>query len=267
MSQYSPLINVMIAAAQKAGRNLIRDFGEVEQLQVSRKGPGDFVTKADKKAEKIIFEELRKARPSYGFLMEENGSIPGNDTSNTWIVDPLDGTTNFLHGIPQFAVSIGLERDGDLFAGVIYEPITDQTYWAENGKGAYQNNRRLRVSARRDMSESLFSTGIPFIGQPAERHAQSQKEIGAVMDKCCGIRRFGAASLDLAWVAAGRYEGFWETGLQPWDMAAGIVMIREAGGFVSDSSGKRNMMKSGSIVAGNDSLHATLLSILQKSAK
>lgn len=267
MSQYSPLINVMVAAAQKAGRNLIRDFGEVEQLQVSRKGPGDFVTKADKKAEKIIFEELRKARPNYGFLMEENGEIPGNDNSNRWIVDPLDGTTNFLHGIPHFAVSIALERDGELFAGVVYEPITDQMYWAEVGKGAFQSNRRLRVSARRDMTESLFSTGIPFIGQPAERHAQSLKEVEAVMGKCCGIRRFGAASLDLAWVAAGRYEGFWESGLKPWDMAAGIVLIREAGGYVSDLSGKRHMMKSESIVAGNDSLQPTLLSLLQKSAK
>ena len=267
MSQYSPLINVMIAAAQKAGRNLIRDFGEVEHLQVSRKGPGDFVTKADKKAEKIIFEELRKARPNYGFLMEENGAIPGNDSSNTWIVDPLDGTTNFLHGIPQFAVSIGLERDGELFAGVIYEPITDQTYWAEHGKGAYQNNRRLRVSARRDMTEALFSTGIPFVGYPAEKQQQFLKELATVMDASCGVRRFGAASLDLAWVAAGRYEGFWETGLKPWDMAAGIVMIREAGGFISDMTGKRHMMKSGTIVAGNDSLHATLLSLLQKSAK
>ena len=267
MAQYSPLINVMIAAAQKAGRNLTRDFGEVEHLQVSRKGPGDFVTKADKKAEKIIFHELRKARPNYGFLMEESGETPGNDMSNRWIVDPLDGTTNFLHGIPQFAVSIGLERDGELFAGVIYEPITDQTYWAEHGKGAYQNNRRLRVSARRDLTESLFSTGIPFVGHSAEKHAQSLKEQEAVMDKCCGIRRFGAAALDLAWVAAGRYEGFWEHGLHPWDMAAGIVMIREAGGFVSDINGKPHMMKSGSIVAGNDSLHGTLLTMLQDSTK
>ena len=267
MSQYSPLINVMVAAAQKAGRNLIRDFGEVEELQVSRKGPGDFVTKADKKAEKIIFEELRKARPQYGFLMEENGAIPGNDTSNTWIVDPLDGTTNFLHGIPHFAVSIGLERDGDLHAGVIYEPITDQTYWAEVGKGAFQNNRRLRVSARRNLPDALFSTGIPFIGLPAELHAQSVKEIDTVMKTCCGIRRFGAASLDLAWVAAGRYEGFWEDGLQPWDMAAGIVLVREAGGYVTDNVGKRSMMKSGSIVAGNDLLHGELLSLLKKASK
>ncbi len=257
----------MVAAAQKAGRNLTRDFGEVEQLQVSRKGPGDFVTKADKKAEKIIFEELRKARPNYGFLMEENGEIPGNDNSNRWIVDPLDGTTNFLHGIPHFAVSIGLERDGELYAGVVYEPITDQIFWAETGKGAYQNNRRLRVSGRKDMTESLFATGIPFIGKPPEDIKNSLKEIDNVVSKCCGVRRFGAAALDLAWVAAGRFEGFWERGLHPWDMAAGIVLIREAGGFVSDYNGKRHMLKSGTIVAGNDSLQPTLLDLVQKATK
>jgi myo-inositol-1(or 4)-monophosphatase len=257
----------MIGAAHKAGRNLIRDFGEVEHLQVSRKGPGDFVTKADKKSEKIIFEELRKARPNYGFLMEENGEIPGSDSSNRWIVDPLDGTTNFLHGIPQFAVSIALERDGELIAGVIYEPITDQTFRAEQGKGAFLNNRRLRVSARRDLSESLFSTGIPFIAHTPKAKELFHKELSTIMAVSAGVRRFGAAALDLAWVAAGRYEGFWEAGLKPWDIAAGIVLIREAGGYVSDINGKPHMMKAGTIVAGNDLLQPELLALLQKSAK
>jgi len=255
----------MVAAAQKAGRKLVRDFGEVEQLQVSRKGPADFVSTADKKAEKIVHDELSKARPNFGFLMEESGEVPGSDISNRWIIDPLDGTTNFLHGIPHFAVSIALERDNDIFAGVIHEPVTDQTFWAEKGKGAFLNSRRLRVSGRRDMAEALFATGIPFKGTP--NHDRFQKELASVMEISAGIRRFGAASLDLAWVAAGRFEGFWETGLQPWDMAAGIVIVREAGGFVTDISGRRNMLSTGGIVAANDSLHGELSSIVRKAQR
>lgn len=265
MSQTSPLINVMVAAAQKAGRKLVRDFGEVEHLQVSRKGPADFVSTADKKAEKIVFEELSKARPNFGFLMEEGGEVTGKDISNRWIIDPLDGTTNFLHGIPHFAVSIGLERDNDIFAGVVYEPVGDQTFWAEKGKGAFLNSRRLRVSGRRDLSESLFATGIPFKGLP--NHDRFQKELAAIMEISSGVRRFGAASLDLAWVAAGRYEGFWETGLSPWDMAAGIVLVREAGGFVTDISGRKNMLSTGGIVAANDSLHGELAKIIRKAQR
>ncbi|NQV45379.1 MAG: inositol monophosphatase [Rhodospirillales bacterium] len=265
MSQNSPLINVMVAAAQNAGRKLVRDFGEVEQLQVSRKGPADFVSTADKKAERIVFQELSKARPNFGFLMEESGETPGSDISNRWIVDPLDGTTNFLHGIPHFAISIALERDSEIFAGVIHEPITDQTFWAEKGKGAFLNNRRLRVSARREMADSLFATGIPFLGVP--NHDLFMKELAAVMEVSAGVRRFGAASLDLAWVAAGRYDGFWETGLSPWDMAAGIIMVREAGGYVTDSLGKGNMLSTGGIIAANDSLHGPLSSLLRKARK
>lgn len=265
MSQSSPLINVMVAATQSAGRKLVRDFGEVEHLQVSRKGPADFVSTADKKAEKIVYEELSKARPKFGFLMEEGGEIQGSDISNRWIVDPLDGTTNFLHGIPHFAISIALERDNDLFAGVIHDPVSDQTFWAEKGKGAFLNQRRLRVSARRDMTESLFSTGIPFMG--TQNHDTFMKELAAVMAVSAGVRRFGAASLDLAWVAAGRYDGFWETGLSPWDMAAGIVLVREAGGFVSDLSGRGEMLSTSGIVAANDNLHGPLLTLLRKARR
>ena len=265
MSTKSPLLNVMCQAAQKAGRKLNRDFGEVENLQVSKKGPADFVSNADRMAEKILFEALGKARPKYGFLMEESGAREGSDTSNTWIVDPLDGTTNFLHGIPHFASSIGLERDGEAFAGVVYEPVHDQMFWAEKGGGAFLNGRRVRVSARGDMSASLFATGLPFMGRD---HAPSiLARVRTVMDRSAGIRRFGAASLDLAWVAAGRYEGFWETGLSAWDMAAGSVLIKEAGGFVSDLDGGKRYLDTGHIVAANDQLHASLLKTLKSATR
>ncbi|MEK9673457.1 MAG: inositol monophosphatase family protein [Rhodospirillaceae bacterium] len=260
----SPLINVMTAAAQKAGRALVRDFGEVEHLQVSRKGPADFVTKADRKSEKILFEELQKARPKYGLLMEESGEIEGADTSNRWIVDPLDGTTNFLHAIPHWAVSIGLERDGQIFAGVIYNPVTDDMFVAEKGQGAYLNGRRLRVSARREMKESVFSTGIPFQGK--KDHEAFLAQLRAVMAVSAGIRRYGAAALDLAWLAAGRYEGFWEESLQPWDMAAGLVLVAEAGGFVTDMAGGKDMFAQGDIVAGSPTLHPALLDIVKNAA-
>jgi len=255
----------MTAAAQKAGRRLVRDFGEVEQLQVAKKGPADFVTIADKKSEKVLYEELSHARPKYGFLLEESGEIAGADTSNRWIIDPLDGTLNFLHGIPHFAISIGLERDGEIHAGLIYDPVGDHMFVAEKGQGAYLNNRRLRVSGRNDVSESLFSTGIPFLGR--DGHDELLDELRAVMSISAGVRRFGAASLDLAWVAAGRYEGFWERGLAPWDMAAGIIIVQEAGGFVTDFDGKNKMLESGGIVAGNASLHNKLLKTLRDAGK
>lgn len=256
----TPLVNVMVEAAKKAARKLVRDFGEVEQLQVSKKGPADFVTIADRRAEETIRAELARARPRYGFLMEESGAAAGVDTSNTWVVDPLDGTLNFLHGIPHFCISIALERDGDPFAGVVYAPVFDELFWAEKGAGAYFNGRRMRVSARREMSESLFATGIPFLGR--EGHRPFLAELEGVMAMAAGVRRFGAAALDLAYVAAGRYEGFWEAGLHPWDIAAGIVLVREAGGFVSDADGGAGMMAAGTIVAANDQMHATLLKVL-----
>jgi len=259
------LINVMVNAAQKAGRGLRRAFGEIEKLQVSKKGPADYVSEADHRAEKTIFEELRHARPNFGFLMEESGIVEGSDNSNRWIIDPLDGTLNFLHGLPHFAVSIGLERDREIFAGVIYEPITDQLFWAEKGKGAFLNENRLRVSSRRNMDESLFATGIPFAGR--EGHKPFLTQLENVMAVSAGVRRYGSAALDLAYVAAGRYEGFWEKGINAWDMAAGIIIVREAGGFVTDYDGKNNMMENGSIIASNDQLHRPLKKLIETPAE
>jgi myo-inositol-1(or 4)-monophosphatase len=257
----SALINVMTGAAIKAGRGLKRDLGEVENLQVSLKGPGDFVSAADRRAEKIIFEELSKARPGYGFLMEESGPVEGSDKTHRWYVDPLDGTTNFLHGIPMFAVSIGLEREGQLVAGVVYNPATDEMYVAERGQGAYLNNRRLRVAARRDVSEALIGCAVPLLGK-AQNHERFRRELARVMARAGNLRRMGAASLDLAYVASGRFDGFWERGLNAWDMAAGIILIREAGGFVTDADGGDDMLAQGSICTGNDVMHRELLSAL-----
>ncbi|WP_102868859.1 inositol monophosphatase family protein [Pseudovibrio exalbescens] len=258
----SALLNVMVQAASKAGRSLARDFGEIETLQVSRKGPGDFVSQADHRAEKIVREELQKARPKFGFLMEESGEIESQDGQHRWIVDPLDGTTNFLHGIPIFAVSIALERQGQIVAGVIYNPIMDELYTAERGAGAFLNDRRMRVAQRKDMSDCVIGTGIPFIG--AGDHGRTLREIRYVMGEVAGIRRCGAAAIDLAWVAAGRLDAFWENGLKPWDMAAGLLMIREAGGFVTDGDGREKMLDTGSVIAGNEFTHLQLKELLVK---
>jgi len=262
----SPHITVMANAAQKAAKRLLRDFAEVEQLQVSIKGPSDFVSQADIRAEQTLKEELNKARPGYAFLMEESGASGSDNWSWRWVVDPLDGTTNFLHGIPHWAISIGLERrlpDGksELAAGLIYAPAADEMYWAEKGGGAFVNERRMRVSARRDMTEAVFATGIPFrAGSAARRNAFSRTMI-ALMPQVAGIRRFGAAALDLAWVAAGRYDGYWELGIQSWDMAAGLLMVREAGGYAS-STGDEDPRDSGNVVAGNPHLHAKLREVV-----
>ena len=261
MARHTPVMTVMVAAVRKAARGLQRDFGEVENLQVSMKGPGDFVSAADKKAEKVLFEELSKARPGYGFLMEESGTVEGSDKSHRWIIDPLDGTTNFLHGIPQFAISVGLERDGQMVAGVIYNPVTDELFLAEKGQGAFLNDRRLRVSARRDITQCVIGCGIPHIGRPG--HETFLKEERAVMNNSSGLRRMGAASLDLAYVAAGRFDGFWEVALSPWDMAAGIVLVREAGGTVNDINGREDMLNTGSVVVGNEMIQGQLLKILK----
>ena len=258
----SALMNVMTAAALKAGRGLKRDFGEVENLQVSIKGPGDFVTLADKKAEKTVFEELSKARPGYGFIMEESGPVEGSDKSHTWHVDPLDGTTNFLHSVPIFAVSIGLEREGQMVAGVVYNPATDDMFIAERGQGAYLNNRRLRVSARRNLADALIGCGVPHLGK-AQGHKRFQSELAAVMEKVSNVRRLGAAAIDLCYVAAGRYDAFWERDLQTWDMAAGLVVVREAGGFVSDADGGTAMFTKGSVCCGNESIQSQLLGLLR----
>ena len=261
----SALMTVMLAAARKAGRSLARDFGEVEQLQVSLKGPANFVSAADTRAEEILFTELSHARPGYGFLMEERGEVQGADRTHRWIVDPLDGTTNFLHGIPHFAVSIALERDGELVAGLIFNPANQEVFAAERGKGAYVNDRRrLRVAARTEMSASVIASGIPHSGRPG--HELFLRELQAVMATSAGVRRMGAASLDLAWTAAGRLDGFWERDLKPWDIAAGIVILREAGGYVSDAGGKDGMLDKGSIVAGNEAIHRHLLKLIKAAA-
>ncbi|MBZ9675573.1 inositol monophosphatase family protein [Mesorhizobium sp. ES1-1] len=258
----SALLNVMVQAAMKAGRSLSRDFGEVQNLQVSLKGPGDYVSQADRKAEDIVFAELSKARPGYGFLMEERGVVEGEDSQHRWIVDPLDGTTNFLHGIPLFAVSIALERQGQLVAGVIYNPAMDELYTAERGGGAFMNDRRLRVAGRTKLVDTVIGCGMPHLGRG--HHGNFLVELRNVMAEVSGVRRLGSASLDLAYVAAGRMDGFWETGLSAWDLAAGLLMIREAGGFVSDMDGGQDMLDKGSAVAGNEIIQRALLKAVKK---
>jgi myo-inositol-1(or 4)-monophosphatase len=256
----SALMNVMVKAARRAGRSLKRDLGEVEHLQVSMKGPANFVTLADKRAEEMLYTDLSKARPGYGFIGEEGGNREGTDKSHTWIVDPLDGTTNFLHGIPHFAISIGLARDGVVIAGLIYNPANDDLYMAEKGGGAFLNDTRLRVAGRKQLNECVIACGLPHIGRGD--HEQSRREMSALQPKVAGLRRFGAASLDLAFVAAGRLDGYWERKLQPWDIAAGIIMIKEAGGTVGDIQGG-DVLKTGNVVCGNEFVHGELTKILK----
>jgi len=261
MALRSALMNVMAGAARKAARGLVRDFGEVEQLQVSRKGPADFVSQADHKAEQVLKAELKKARPSYGYLMEESGGAEGTDPLHRWVVDPLDGTTNFLHGIPHFSISIALQRGPEIVAALVFDPVRDESFWAEKGHGAYLNERRLRVSARSNLPDSVIATGIPFMGRAG--HDRFLAEAKAVMHEVAGIRRFGSAALDLAYVAAGRYDGFWEHGLGTWDLAAGLLLVREAGGYVTDLDGGETMLESGEVLAANDKLHRPLLGLLR----
>lgn len=260
----SPLITVMVQAVRKAGRALIRDFGEVEQLQISRKGPADFVSNADRKAEEILFAELSRARPTYGFLMEERGVVEGSDPDNLWVVDPLDGTTNFLHGIPMFAVSVALVRAGVPYAGAIYNPIADELFIAERGAGAFLNDRRLRVAARLKLADCVVCCGLPHMARGD--HAEFNRELGVVQKQVAGLRRTGSAALDLAWVAAGRFDAFWERGLAQWDMAAGLVMVREAGGFASDMDGRDKALEKGDVLAGNEHIHRDLLRLLKSVA-
>ncbi|WP_448585490.1 inositol monophosphatase family protein [Thermaurantiacus sp.] len=252
----SAIITVMERACRKAAPRLRRDFGEVAQLQVSRKGPADFVSNADRAAERTLREELARARPGWGFLFEEQGEIAGEPGAPRFIIDPLDGTSNFLHGIPHFAISIAVERAGVIEAGLVYQPLTDETFWAEQGRGAWLHNARLRVSGRRNLSDCLIATGIPYRGHGNQ--VQFEAILHLVAPEVAGIRRFGAASLDLAWVAAGRFDGFWEQGLAPWDVAAGILLVREAGGFVTDFHGGDAMVARGEIVAGAAGIHARL---------
>ncbi len=253
----SPAMNVMRAAVEKAGRALRRDFGEVENLQVSKKGPGDFVSQADLKAEKILFEELSEARPGYGFLMEERGVVEGADATHRWIIDPLDGTTNFLHGIPHFAISVALEREGTLVAGIVYNPITDELFFAERGQGAYGPGGRLRVSGRNKLSDAVISTRFAY--KSPDGFKTPAPKIEKLLPQVAGLRNFGSAALDLAYVAAGRFDGYVEFGLEAWDYAAGIVLVREAGGLVSDETDRQKMLENGNMVAGNEAIHAALL--------
>jgi myo-inositol-1(or 4)-monophosphatase len=260
MANRSAVINVMAKAADKAARSLKRDFGEVANLQVSTKGPGDFVSVADHKSERTIREELQKARPNFGFMMEESGAIPGTDPDHTWIVDPLDGTTNFLHGLPHFSISIALQAKDEIVAALVLDPLRDETFWAEKGAGAFCNDRRMRVSSRRHLPESLLFTGIPFIG-----HGDRPKfvrQLDAAMRETAGVRRLGSAALDLAYVASGRCEGFWEEELSSWDIAAGILLVKESGGYVSDLKGGQTMLQSGAILATNGTLHAPLQALI-----
>ncbi len=261
MTTPTALVKVMIDAARKAGRALARDFGEVGELQVSKKGVADYVSAADLKAEQTVFEELQRARPGYGFLGEERGMIEGTDKTHTWIVDPLDGTTNFLHAMPHFAINIALKREGQVVAGVTYNPANSDLFWTERGRGAYLNDRRLRVSVRSRFEEAVFATGIPFMGHG--QHGRFLKELHQISQRVSGVRRFGAAALDLAWVAAGRFDGFWERDLHAWDMAAGMLMVTEAGGQVTDADGDGDPLGSGSICASNSGLHAQLLERLK----
>ena len=265
MVAHSGLITVMDRAARKAAPRLRRDFGEVQQLQVSRKGPADFVSQADQRAEQTLYEELKKARPDWGFLGEEGGTREGDPNKPRWIVDPLDGTTNFLHGIPHFSISIAVEEPrpngrGEITQGLVYQPVTDESFWAEKGRGAWLHDRRLRVSSRRDLADALIATGIPFLGHG--NFEEWTKIFSAIAPEVAGIRRFGSAALDFAWVAAGRFDGYWESDLKPWDAAAGMLLVKEAGGFVTDYRGGDQAMERRQFLAGNDGLHSKLHQLL-----
>jgi myo-inositol-1(or 4)-monophosphatase len=270
MPSHSGLLTIMDRAARKAGLKLRRDFGEVQHLQVSRKGPADFVSMADKRAEETLYEELGRARPGWAFLGEEGGERPGDASKPRWIVDPLDGTTNFLHGMPHFAISIAVEEPmasgkREITSALVYNPITDESFWAEKGRGAWLQDARLRVSSRRDLADAVIATGIPFLGHGDL--AQWSRIFGAIAPEVAGIRRFGSAALDLAWVAAGRYDGFWESALQPWDVAAGILLVREAGGFVTDFRGGDRAIDRQEVLAATDGLHSRLHKILAASLR
>lgn len=249
----SPHMNVMVDAAEKAGRSLIRDFGEIENLQVSRKGPGDFVSNADMKAEKVVREVLEKARPNYGFLMEETGESKGSDGEHRFIVDPLDGTSNFLHGLPQWCVSIALERAGEIIAGVVFDPVKNDLFWAEKGLGAMMNNRRIQVAARKGLADTLISAGV---------FPETQAVIDSLLKQGAGVRSYGSCCLDLCYVAAGRFDAYLETGLKPWDKAAGMLIVRESRGIVTEFNGGSNVVAGNGILAANATIHADLLRII-----
>ena len=259
----TPDLNIMVKAAEKAARSLLRDFGEVENLQVSVKGPADFVSAADKRSEEIIHDTLRQARPSYSFLMEESGAVAGEDSEHTWVIDPLDGTFNFLHGLPHWCISIALVGPKGVQAGVIYDPIKDDLFTAERGGGAFHKRQRLRVSGRNHFGVSAIATGCP--GRALQKHgAKFNREYVAVQNTGASLRRFGAAALDLAYVAAGRYDGFWERHLGAWDIAAGILLVKEAGGYATDiDTINADPLKTGAVVAANGEIYEDLKKIVK----
>ncbi|KQX25498.1 MULTISPECIES: inositol monophosphatase family protein [unclassified Sphingomonas] len=271
MVAHSGLITVMDRAARKAAPRLRRDFNEVQQLQVSRKGPADFVSMADKRSEQTLVEELKRARPDWGFILEEGGEIEGDPSKPRWIIDPLDGTSNFLHGLPHFAISIAVEEPrtgqarGEVTQGLVYQPLTDESFWAEKGRGAWLHDRRLRVSSRRDLSEALVATGIPFLGHGDIREWTAI--FASIAPEVAGIRRFGSAALDLAWVAAGRYDAYWEADLNIWDVAAGLLLVREAGGFASDYRGGDRMHERNEYLVTNDGLATRMHKLVAQGLK
>ncbi|MDZ4311208.1 MAG: inositol monophosphatase family protein [Cypionkella sp.] len=259
--QGSANLNLMIKAARRAGKALVKDFREVENLQVSTKGPGDFVTKADREAERIIKEDLMGARPTYGWLGEETGEQDGQDPTRRWIVDPLDGTTNFLHGMPHWAISIALEHKGEIVSAVVFDAAKDEMFWAEKGSGAWMNDRRLRVSGRRAMHEAVFATGVPF--STKKTLPATLADLARLMPACAGMRRWGVASLDLAYVAAGRFDGYWERELQQWDIAAGILLVKEAGGLIGPVREGYDILEKGALICANEALFAPLTKIIR----
>lgn len=256
----SALLNVMVDAVRKAGRGLTRDYGEVENLQVSMKGPGEFVTSADRRAEKVLFEELQRARPGYGFLLEERGDVPGTDTSHRWIIDAVDGTVNLVHALPFFCISVALERNGVIVAGVMYNPVLDELYVSERGAGAFVNDRRMRVANRSKLHDCVVGTFVPHIGHDDHMAAVTRQKV--LMNEVAGVRAFGSTGISLAYVAAGRLDAYVETAVAPWHSAAGLLMVREAGGFVSDLKGKDKIFETRTIVAGNEDVHRRLLAVL-----
>ncbi|MBW6525444.1 inositol monophosphatase [Sphingomonas sp. RHCKR7] len=261
MPSHSGLFTVIERAARKAAPRLRRDFNEVQHLQVSRKGPADFVSQADQRAERTLYDELSKARPDWGFVMEEGGTIEGDPSKPRFIIDPLDGTSNFLHGVPHFCISIAVEEPlangkREITTALVYQPLTDESFWAEKGRGAWLQDQRLRVSSRRDPSEALVATGIPFMGHGD--FVQWTRIFGAVAPQVAGIRRLGAAALDLAWVAAGRFDAYWESDLKLWDVAAGMLLVKEAGGYVTDFRGGDKPIERNEFLAANDGLHTKL---------
>lgn len=262
---HTPIMTVMIAAVRKAARGVQRDFGEVTNLQISVKGPGDFVTNADKRAEQILREELLKARPSYGILGEEEAEHKGTDADHRFIVDPIDGTFNYMHALPLFALTIALERKGEIVAGVTYNPITDELFHAEKGTGAFVNNKRMRVAQRRELLDCMIATNLPSRG--TKDHTTHRSQLTQMQVKTSGIRALGSTAMDMAYIAMGRLDGAWSDGLKAWDMAAGVLFIKEAGGFVVGIKGEANPLFSGGYIAGNADLLPQIRVVLDQAGK